>query len=140
MSQHLVTLLLGSNLGDREKNIETALKRIESSVGEIIEKTEILYTAPVEFVSNNIFCNIALLLKTQFSPIHILNSIKKIEYDMGRTEDTLISNSYSDRSIDIDIVLFGGVHFVAERLQIPHFKHLYNREFSRKLLDQLKKH
>ena len=47
MSQHLVTLLLGSNLGDREKNIETALIRIESSVGEIIEKTEILYTAPV---------------------------------------------------------------------------------------------
>ncbi|UBB89477.1 2-amino-4-hydroxy-6-hydroxymethyldihydropteridine diphosphokinase [Candidatus Kaistella beijingensis] len=140
MSQHLVTLLLGSNLGDREKNIETALKRIESSVGEIIEKTEILYTAPVEFVSNNIFCNIALLLKTQFSPIHILNSIKKIEYDMGRTKDTLISNSYSDRSIDIDIVLFGGVHFVSERLQIPHFKHLYNREFSRKLLDQLTKH
>ena len=78
MSQHLVTLLLGSNLGDREKNIETALKRIESSVGEIIEKTEILYTAPVEFVSNNIFCNIALIIKTQFSPIHILNSIKKI--------------------------------------------------------------
>ena len=140
MSQHEVTLLLGSNLGDTKKNIETAVHYIEKEFGPILRRSDILLNKTVEFASNNIFCNIALLLKTQFSPIHILNSIKKIEYDMGRTEDTLISNSYSDRSIDIDIVLFGGVHFVSERLQIPHFKHLYNREFSRKLLDQLTKH
>ena len=140
MSQHLVTLLLGSNLGDREKNIETALKRIESSVGEIIEKTEILYTAPVEFVSNNIFCNIALRIKTQFSPIELLNSIKKIEFEMGRTEDSLITKGYIDRVIDIDIVFYGNLNFNCSRLKIPHEKHVKEREFSKKLLLSIRKH
>ena len=140
MSHNSVVLLLGSNINNPEKNIQVALEKLETNIGAILKNSELIISAPVEFDSINNFCNIAVKLKTQFSPIHILNSIKKIEYDMGRTEDTLISNSYSDRSIDIDIVLFGGVHFVSERLQIPHFKHLYNREFSRKLLDQLTKH
>ena len=130
----------GSNLGDREKNIETALKRIESSVGEIIEKTEILYTAPVEFVSNNIFCNIAVLIKTQFSPINLLNIIKSIEIDMGRKEDSFETNAYVDRIIDVDIVHYDDITFECSRLQIPHHKHLYQREFSKKLLLNIKTH
>ena len=140
MSQHEATLLLGSNLGDTKKNIETALHYIEKEFGTILRRSDILLNKPVEFASNNIFCNIVVLIKTQFSPIKLLNFIKKIEFDMGRIEDSSVTNAYLDRIIDIDIVLFGGVHFVSERLQIPHFKHLYNREFSRKLLDQLTKH
>ncbi len=139
MSQHLVTLLLGSNLGNPEKNIKAAMERIETEIGSIINKTEVLHTEPVEFVSKNIFCNIALLIKTQFSPIKLLESIKKIEREMGRTEDTLISKVYEDRIIDIDIVLFGNIQFFSKKLQIPHQKNLYQRDFSRKLLNVLKK-
>ena len=64
MSQHEATLLLGSNLGDRKINIEVALRRIETEVGVIIEKTDLIITDPVEFDSNNFFCNIAVLIKT----------------------------------------------------------------------------
>lgn len=140
MSQHLVTLLLGSNLGNRIENIETAIGFIEKRLGSIEKRTEILNTIPVEFVSNNIFCNIALLLKTQFSPIQLLRLIKNIERSMGREDDTLISKEYTDRVIDIDIVLFGNLHYCSKSLQIPHVKHLYQREFSRKLLDDLTQH
>ena len=137
MSQQEVTLLLGSNLGNPKKNVEEALRRIEKEIGTIIKESELLFTDPVEFVSNNIFCNIAIVIKTQFSPIKILNTAKLIERDMGRLDDTMISGEYQDRIIDIDIVRFSALQFCCEELIIPHHKHLYERDFSRKLLDVL---
>ncbi|MGA9212247.1 2-amino-4-hydroxy-6-hydroxymethyldihydropteridine diphosphokinase [Kaistella sp.] len=137
MSQQEATLLLGSNLGDPKSNIGLALHLIEKDIGEIIKKTEMVFTEPVEFASNNIFCNIALVIKTQFSPIKLLDKIKLIEREMGRANDTLISGVYQDRIIDIDVVCVGHLHFCCNELKIPHQKHLYQREFSRKLLDEL---
>ena len=137
MSQHEVTLLLGSNLGDPKKNVEEALCLITNRIGTIIKETEMLFTEPVEFVSNNIFCNIAIVIKTQFSPIRLLNSIKSIERDMGRLDDTMTTGEYQDRIIDIDIVRFSALQFCSEELEIPHQKHLFQRDFSRKLLDVL---
>ena len=137
MLQHEVTLLLGSNLGNPKKNVEEALRKIENEIGTIIKESELLFTDPVEFVSNNIFCNIAIVIKTQFSPIKILNTAKLIERDMGRLDDTMISGEYQDRIIDIDIVRFSALQFCCDELIIPHDKHLYQRDFSRKLLDAL---
>lgn len=140
MSQQLVTLLLGSNLDFPERNIETAISKIEKELGNVVGRSEMLRTKPVEFVSNNIFCNIALRIKTQFSPIELLNSIKKIEFEMGRTEDSLITKGYIDRVIDIDIVFYGNLNFNCSRLKIPHEKHVKEREFSKKLLLSIRKH
>lgn len=140
MSQHEVTLLLGSNLGNTKENIEMALSIIEKDIGRILRSSEILFTSPVEFVSNNIFCNIALRIKTQLSPIKLLNLIKKIEFEMGRTEDSLITKGYMDRVIDIDIVFYGNLKFASGRLKIPHEKHANEREFSKKLLLSIRKH
>lgn len=137
MSQHEATLLLGSNLGDTKKNIETALHYIEKEFGPILRRSDILLNKPVEFASNNIFCNIAVVIKTQFSPIKLLNIIKLIERDMGRLDDSTITGGYQDRTIDIDIVRFSALQFCCEVLVIPHVKHLYQRDFSRKLLDAL---
>ena len=138
MSQHNITLLLGSNLGNPEKNIEIALEHIQSNVGNIVGRSSVLFTEPVEFASNNIFCNIAVLIETQFSPTKLLNLIKQIEIDMGRKEDSGLAKAYLDRIIDIDIVLYGKVKFECENLQIPHHKHLYERDFSRDLLMDIK--
>ena len=138
MSQHLVTLLLGSNLGNTKENLELAIGFISKDIGSIIKRTEIVYSQPVEFVSNNIFCNIAVVIKTQFSPLKLLNSLKNIECKMGRIEDSKVSNQYTDRIIDIDIVEFGALQFECKRLEIPHKKHLFMREFSKNLLLSLK--
>lgn len=139
MSQHKAVLLLGSNLADPERNIHTAINFIKNEIGEIEKQSELLFTKPVEFASNNIFCNIAVLINTHFSPIELLNSIKEIEQKMGRETDTVVSKIYTDRIIDIDIVLFDNLHFIAKRLQIPHQKHLHQREFSQMLLNRLEK-
>ena len=140
MSCHHVILLLGSNLGDTEKNILTAVRLLEGGVGEVVAQTPMIEIPPVEFVSNYIFRNIALLIKTQFSPIKLLNFIKDIEVSMGRRFDTKSTGVYSDRIIDIDIVMFGNLQFWCSRLELPHQKHLYHRDFSKKLLGKLPKY
>ncbi|MCU7615217.1 2-amino-4-hydroxy-6-hydroxymethyldihydropteridine diphosphokinase [Chryseobacterium sp. GMJ5] len=133
MSQHKVVLLLGSNIGDTKSNIDTAINRIKE-VNFILKKSEYLTSLPVEFVSSNIFCNIAAIIFTHFSPVQLLNFIKKIELDMGRANDSKIFGVYTDRIIDIDIVSYNDLNFISERLEIPHKKHLFEREFSKILL------
>lgn len=137
MSHYHVVLLLGTNLGDKKKNIETAIAELEKRVGPVIIKTEILETNPVEFVSFNIFFNFALLLATHLSPIRLLNSIKSIEQDMGRNIDSKQIGNYADRIIDIDIVEFSNLKFSCKKLEIPHIKHLLERDFSKQLLKEL---
>lgn len=137
MSYHKVVLLLGSNLNHPEKNIARACKIIAQDVGEILNESELLHTRAVEFASNNIFCNIALLIKTQLSPIKTLKKIKEIEKRMGRTQDSAELGGYADRVIDIDIVTFDNVEFHSEQLDIPHEKHLHQRGFSKALLHSL---
>jgi len=133
MSQHKVVLLLGSNIGDKKNNIDTALNRLRE-VGEILKNSEYLTSDPVEFVSSNNFCNIATIIFTHFSPIQLLNYVKKIEIEMGRVNDSKISGGYADRIIDIDIIKYNELKFTSERLEIPHKKHLFEREFSKILL------
>lgn len=132
-----VVLLLGSNLGNAENNILLALSELENRIGKIIKKTKISRTSPVEFDSKNIFCNIAIDVQTIYSPIKLLDEVKKIESEMGRVHDSKFFGEYRDRIIDIDIVSYEGLIFSCDRLVIPHHKHLYDRDFSRKLLDEL---
>nr|WP_315027117.1 2-amino-4-hydroxy-6-hydroxymethyldihydropteridine diphosphokinase [uncultured Chryseobacterium sp.] len=134
MSQHKVVLLLGSNLGEQKKNIELALQKIEEAGNNISQISEFLISDPVEFVSSNIFCNIAIVIFTHFTPIQLLDCIKGIEVEMGRINDSKVSGAYTDRIIDIDIIKYNELNFKSERLEIPHKKHLFEREFSRVLL------
>lgn len=137
MSQNNVILLLGTNLGDRKKNIFLATEKIEQEIGSILKKSQILETSPVEFCSSNNFINSALLIKTVFSPTNLLLRIKKIEKDLGRLEDSSIIGGYADRIIDIDIVKYSNITFISNSLVIPHYKHIYERKFSKELLKQI---
>lgn len=134
MSQHKVVLLLGSNLGEQKKNIELALQKISDAGNEISQISEFLMSDPVEFASSNIFCNIAVIILTHLSPIQLLDCIKDIEVEMGRINDSKVTGGYTDRVIDIDIIKYNGLIFKSERLEIPHKKHLFERDFSRILL------
>lgn len=134
MSQQKVVLLLGSNLGEQKKNIELALEKIKDAGNQISQISEFLMSDPVEFVSSNIFCNIAAIIFTHLSPIQLLDCIKNIEVEMGRINDSKVSGGYTDRVIDIDIIKYNELNFRSERLEIPHKKHLFEREFSRVLL------
>lgn len=140
MSQQVVVLLLGSNLGDSKKNLNDAIALLEQHDVKVLKKSNIITTKPVEFVSFNNFRNIALSVKTHLSPVKLLLEIKKIEREMGRLQDSGFSGNYEDRVIDIDIVRYGNIDFHCKKLEIPHKKHLYERGFSAELLKQINEH
>lgn len=131
-----VVLLLGSNIGDAKEHILIAISKLEK-MGRVIKRSGILKTFPVEFDSLNIFCNIAVIFETEYSPIKLLNAIKSIEKEMGRERDSSVYGGYRDRIIDIDIVMYDDIIYSCERLNIPHHRHLILREFSRKLLKEI---
>lgn len=137
MSKHKVVLLLGSNLGDKDNNINKTLKLLENYKCKITKYSKILTTKPIGFGSKNNFRNIAVLIETELSPIELLNTVKSIEKSMGRKKDSSIKNKYEDRIIDIDIVIFGSLLYKSKRLEIPHERNLYDRAFSKELIKEL---
>lgn len=138
MSQYNTILLLGSNIGDKKKNILTATSEIEKRIGKINKKSKILETIPIEFCSLNNFFNFAIEITTKLSPIFLLSEIKSIEKEMGRIKDSVEVGGYKDRIIDIDIVTFLNINYKSKTLKIPHIKHIKEREFSKILLKELK--
>ena len=139
MSSNNAVLLLGSNLEVPRENLYTAMDYLESKACKIILKTNVAETIPVEFASNYIFCNIALLINTDLSPIGLLKLIKEIELKMGRLKDSKMSGQYEDRIIDLDIVFFNNLKFISKKLEIPHNKNAYERDFAVALLFELEK-
>ena len=115
-------LLAGTNLGDRLSNLLSARKKITGSIGEIISMSHIYETEPWGFESDNSFYNQAFCIRTDLPVSTILELIHKIEKEAGRTRT---SGRYTDRTLDIDILMFGDKIVKARNLIIPHpFLHL----------------
>ena len=136
MSQYTTVLLLGTNLGDKKKNLLYALEQIKEDIGEITCQTSSLETEPVGYKSSNTYLNQAVEVKTPLSPIKLLKALKKIERSMGRTVDST-DRGYSDRTIDIDVVYYDKLRFTSAVLSLPHKAHTQEREFSKVLLTEL---
>jgi len=118
-------LLLGTNLGDRKKNLTIARNAIEVSVGAILKASSIYQTAAWGKTDQPDFLNQALEIQTSLSPEEVLAEILKIEYTMGRTRD----QHWGERIIDIDILLFEKEMISSTALKIPH-PELASRRFA----------
>lgn len=132
-----VTLLLGSNLGNKKNNITSAINLIDSKIGLILKKTKIIESEPEDYYSSNNYLNIGIIISTDLSPIKLLKSIKEIERSLGRINDSYFSGKYEDRTIDIDIIYFNSITFYSASLNIPHISHISKRNFSKKILYEL---
>lgn len=121
MSQNIVILLLGTNLGDKKNNLETAKNLINKEVGEIKKESNILENKAEGFTTPNLFLNQKIEINTSYSPFKILKKIKDIEQKMGRIYFKPKENeSYVDRLIDIDILFYNKVLVNCNYLKIPH--------------------
>ncbi|MCM1078849.1 MAG: 2-amino-4-hydroxy-6-hydroxymethyldihydropteridine diphosphokinase [Bacteroidales bacterium] len=125
--EHTVYLGLGSNLGDKERNILAAIDRIGEEVGAIVRRSSFLVTEPWGFSSENTFVNAAVRVKTEKTPAEVLRATQQIECEMGRTVKS-VSGEYHDRNIDIDILLYDDIRMSTEELTIPH-PLMYERDF-----------
>jgi len=112
-----VYLGLGSNLGDREKNLSWALALL-SQQAKLAIISSIYETDPVGYSQQPLFLNMACQATTRDKPLKLLEKIKAIEWNMGRRE----SFRNAPRIIDIDILLYGDIILHSPELTIPHPK------------------
>ena len=124
---HNVYLSLGTNLGEKEENILQALEYINERIGEVSSYSAFYITEPVGFVSENNFVNAVCIVSSHLSPLRLLDVTQQIEKEMGRTAKSE-NKVYTDRIIDIDILLYDDIIFRNERLTLPH-PHLHERLF-----------
>ena len=110
---------MGTNLGDKRKNIAEAIKNIGELVGDVVRQSALYETEPWGFRSDNRFVNAAVCVDTQLSPRRLLEVTQRIEREMGRTLKS-DGGEYHDRIIDIDILLYGDLHIDEHDLKIPH--------------------
>lgn len=109
-------LSLGSNLGDRARNLREAISRLQA-LGTLTATSSIYETEPVEVEeSQPRYFNCAVAVETELAPQQLLKGVLAIEQEMGRRR----SGRKSARSIDIDIVLLDDVAMESEQLTLPH--------------------
>ncbi|MCX7988065.1 MAG: 2-amino-4-hydroxy-6-hydroxymethyldihydropteridine diphosphokinase [Thermodesulfovibrio sp.] len=127
-----IYLLLGSNLGDRAKNIEVALSELKDC-GIIVSKKSSLYnTVPWGYTDQPEFLNQAIECLTILEPLDLLRTLKQVEKKMGR-KDTI---RYGPRIIDIDIIFYDNIIFKSQELTIPH-PLMHKRDFVLKPLCEI---
>lgn len=112
-------LSLGSNLGNKAENINSAVELLSERAGKVLKVSSNYETEPDGFVSENSFVNIALSLDTPLDALALLEVCEQIEKELGRTSKSVNLN-YSDRVIDIDILYFNNMQLATDRLTLPH--------------------
>ncbi|MEB3316069.1 MAG: 2-amino-4-hydroxy-6-hydroxymethyldihydropteridine diphosphokinase [Candidatus Melainabacteria bacterium] len=132
---HTAYLSLGSNLGNRQKNLETALSQIAECKGvKILKCSTWLENPAIEEAGPNPFLNGVIKISVNLSPIELLKELQRIELniDCNRAE----RGRKSARIIDIDILLFDRLKLDSAELTIPHPRML-SRNFVLKPLDEI---
>lgn len=124
MKQKLI-LCIGSNLGDRQKNLKTARYLIEERIDKIVEESPIIESSPWGYTSENWFLNQILIIQTDKEPKYILRKTQNIEKLLGKKTDE--NAVYSDRTIDIDILFYDNLIIDDKSLTIPHPKLQYRK-------------
>lgn len=114
----IVYLGLGTNVGNKRRNMITATALLAERVGDILALSGFYETEPWRFESENFFLNAAVKLKTSFSPLEVLQITQQIEKELGRTEKS--NGVYHDRIIDIDILLYEDEVLQIPELTLPH--------------------
>ncbi|MGA8154134.1 MAG: 2-amino-4-hydroxy-6-hydroxymethyldihydropteridine diphosphokinase [Terriglobales bacterium] len=111
----IVYLSLGSNLGDREANLHSAIEQLGAH-GKVVSVSSFYETEPVEFTAQPWFLNCVVKLDTEKMPKQLLAAILAIEQQMGRRR----TQKKGPRIIDIDILLFGNSIIRTKGLTVPH--------------------
>ena len=115
-----IFLGLGSNVNNRYLNIIGAIKLLNSHPHLwVLKKSYIYITEPMYNSKQKEFYNMVLEIATNLNPLELLETIKKIEKKIGRTNGTIPN---MPREIDIDILAFGELIINSKVLKLPHSK------------------
>jgi 2-amino-4-hydroxy-6-hydroxymethyldihydropteridine diphosphokinase len=123
-SEHRGLLGLGSNLGDRRGRLQAAVDALPAAGVRVLASSSTYDTDPVgEVLEQPSFLNACLLVRTALAPLELLDAVKRLERELGRTD----SARHGPRAIDIDILLLGELELHDERMALPHDQLLQRR-------------
>lgn len=121
-----VFLALGSNMGDRQGNLERAIGALEAEEVHVVRRSSIYETEPQELREQPWFLNMVLECETRLFPVQLVATTQRIERGLGRDRSARAVPK-GPRPIDIDILLFGKVLLDTPKLAIPHPRMLERR-------------
>ena len=126
-------IALGSNSGDRQYYIETAISGIRLLMDTRVNKiSKIIETLPEGGLPQRPYLNCVIEIQTVLSPYQLLRNLQKVEADLGRVRT--IENA--PRNIDLDILVYGHAQIKEDSLCIPHPR-MFQREFVMKPLKEI---
>ena len=111
-----VYLSLGSNIGDRARNLQAALEQLAAPDLRVVRTSPAYETEPVEFTAQRWFVNLVAEAETELFPLQLLLRIGRVERALGRVRTV----PKGPRTIDIDILFYGRAIIQTARLEIPH--------------------
>ena len=116
----LFLIALGSNIGERKSYITHAIAELCIRAGELEGVSSLYETAPDGFDSPHPFLNAAVALRSNLSPTEMLRTAREIEVSLGSLSHRNPDGSYSDRTIDIDIIACDDMIVQTDELTLPH--------------------
>ena len=120
----MIILALGTNIEPREQYLKDALRKIVDNNIKIILESSIYETPVWGGVADQNFLNMCIEVETELDAYKLLDTIQKIELELGRVR----KEHWGNRTIDIDIITFNDLIFNDERLIVPH-KYIHERNF-----------
>jgi len=126
MSSRIGLLGLGSNVGERRAHLQAAVDALAGAGVGVLSSSSVYDTDPVgEVLEQPSFLNACLRVETELEPLELLDTVKRLERELGRSEQEL---RHGPRAIDIDILLLGQLELLDERMSLPH-EQLFSRRF-----------
>jgi 2-amino-4-hydroxy-6-hydroxymethyldihydropteridine diphosphokinase len=119
----VVYLSLGSNLGDRERNLDRALRFLEEPRLRLRRRSQIRETEPVGVGSQPKYLNLIAEFDTGLFPLQLLRRCLSVENQLGRRR----IGKWTPRTIDIDIIFYGFARMSTPELTIPHPRYRQRR-------------
>ena len=120
----MIILALGTNIEPREQYLKDALAKIVDNNLKIILESSVYETPAWGGVADQNFLNMCIEVETELEAYELLDTIQKIELELGRVR----KEHWGNRTIDIDIITFNDLIFNDDRLIVPH-KYIHDRNF-----------
>ncbi|MCX7926059.1 MAG: 2-amino-4-hydroxy-6-hydroxymethyldihydropteridine diphosphokinase [Fimbriimonadales bacterium] len=113
-----VYLSLGSNLGDRLANLREGVRRLQAHGVFPLQVSQVYETVPVgETPDPRLYLNLGVWAETELTPQALLDAVKAVEAELGRTFD---EGRWMPRTLDVDIILYDDLTLETPSLTIPH--------------------
>lgn len=120
----MIILALGTNIEPREQYLKDSLEKIEENNLKITLESSVYETPAWGGVADQDFLNMCIEVETSLGAYELLDTIQKIELELGRVR----KEHWGNRTIDIDIITFDDLVFNDDRLIVPH-KYIHDRNF-----------